>query len=229
MLVARSEDRLRELAGKLEKAHGVKATVIACDLGVPEGPDKLFAAVAAAGLTIDILVNNAGYGANGAFAEADVAKTMGIITLNIGALTHLTRLFLPGMLERKHGRVLTVASTAAFQPGPFMAVYCASKAYALSFSEALATELSGTGVTATALCPGPVATEFQLRSEATNALFKSGVMSAEQVAEEGYHATMKGRLNVVPGPRNWWLAASIRVMPRPMVLGFAKSLLAPGH
>jgi short-subunit dehydrogenase len=169
VLIARSEDKLREVAQELTAKHGVVAHVIAADLAKADAPQSIFDRAPA----IDILVNNVGFGTSGKFAETDLRAELDMIQVNIAALTHLTKLFLPPMLQRGHGRFLNVASTAAFQPGPLMAVYYATKAYVLSFSEAIAEELSGTGVSVTVLCPGPTATGFQKAANlGTEALLK---------------------------------------------------------
>ena len=161
VLVARSADRLASLASELSRAHGVNATVLAQDLSAPDAVEVIAGELAARQLTIDILVNNAGFGAYGPFATTPADEEARMLQVNVVALTMLTKRLLPAMIERRHGRVLNVASTAAFQPGPLMAVYYASKAYVLSLSEALSNETSGTGVTVTCLCPGPTETGFQ--------------------------------------------------------------------
>ena len=152
VLVARSEGKLREIAAELERDFGMTAHVIVADLAKPDAPQTL---VAQLPVDVDVLVNNAGFGVLGPFVETDLAKELEMIQVNVVALTHLTKLLLPPMVARRRGRVLNVASTAAFQPGPLMAVYYATKAYVLSFSEAIADELRDSGVTVTALCPGP--------------------------------------------------------------------------
>ena len=153
VLVARGRERLDGVARGLTEEFGVAATVLPADLTDPSAPIDIALALAERKLAIDILVNNAGFGVYGFFAQTPLEKELAMIQVNITALTHLTKLLLPGMLERRRGRILNVASTAAFQPGPLMAVYYATKAYVLSFSEALANETAGTGVTVTALCP----------------------------------------------------------------------------
>src|SRR5690242_7779157 len=164
VLVARNASRLTTLAAELQQQLGVSARSFPLDLAGRDAPQFLFDQLARENVSINVLVNNAGYGKLGAFADVPYAESAGQIDLNITALTHLTRLFLAPMLERKSGRILNVASTAGFQPGPLMAVYYATKAYVISFSEALANELQGTGVTATCLCPGATDTEFQTRA-----------------------------------------------------------------
>src|SRR5436305_5383980 len=163
VLVARSAGRLEGLAGELGSRHGVAARVMAKDLAAPESPEEVFRELEAAGVAVDVLVNNAGFGTFGPFAETDLGKELEELQLNVVTLTDLTMIFLLGMLALKRGGVLNVASTAGFQPGPLMAVYYATKAYVLSFSEALAEELGGTGVTVSVHYPAPTETEFQQR------------------------------------------------------------------
>ncbi|MDT8435252.1 MAG: SDR family oxidoreductase, partial [Gemmatimonadota bacterium] len=164
-LTARRRERLEGLAADIETRHGVRALPVAADLEDPEGPARIEAALAAEGFEVDFLVNNAGFGTWGPFAERPLAAQTGMIRVNVLAPTELTRRLLPAMRDRGAGRILNVASTAAFQPGPWMAVYFASKAYVLHFSEALREELRRTGVTVTVLCPGPTRTEFQERAD----------------------------------------------------------------
>ena len=160
VLVSRKGIVLEALATELRKAHKIQAQVITADLAQPESPTRLLAHLQNAGLKVDVLVNNAAFGAQGKFVELPLGRQLEMLQVNMTTLTHLTGLLLPGMVERRRGGVLNVASTAAFQPGPGMAIYYATKAYVLSFSEALAEELAGTGVTVTAVCPGPTATNF---------------------------------------------------------------------
>jgi len=216
-LVARSEEKLHALAR--EVGH---ATVIVADLTLPTAPQKVFDAAGA----VDVLVNNAGYGLAGAFIETDLKKELEMIQVNIVALTHLTKLFLRPMVERKSGRILNVASTAAFQPGPLMAVYYATKAYVLSFSEAIADELRESSVTVTALCPGPTATGFaDVAGMNASRLFNmTRPMSSASVAQFGYRAMLKGKRVVVPGVRNRLLTQSIRVSPRRLVTTIVRKL-----
>ena len=176
-------------------------------------------------LAIDVLVNNAGFGQFGLFAESDLEECLQQIQLNITTLTHLTRLYLPDMLARKRGRILNVASTAAFQAGPLMSVYYATKAYVLHFSEGIANELQGTGVTVTCLCPGPTVTEFHKRANMLSArMLQFGAMDARTVAEDGYRALMAGKPVVISGFRNWLVAQSVRLSPRRLVTAVARKL-----
>lgn len=220
VLTARSAEKLRSLADDLKSRHGILVQVIVQDLSGPGSPDRIFREIQNQKISIDILVNNAGFGTYGFFAKTNLEKELEMIRLNISALTHLTKLFLPGMLERKSGKILNVASTAAFQPGPVMAVYYASKAYVLSFSEALAAELSGTGVSVTALCPGPTESEFQKAAgiNGQNLLFNQmTVMKARKVAETGYSGLLKGKRIIIPGFLNRLLPFFVRLSPRSLV------------
>src|SRR5208282_5072060 len=223
VLVARSADRLRQLASELEKNHGTRSLILATDLTEPGASAYVQEQTTRAGIEVDVLVNNAGFGQYGKFAENDLEECLRQIQLNVTTLTHLTRLYLPAMFERKSGRILNVASTAAFQPGPLMAVYYATKAYVLHFSEAIANELQGTGVTVTCLCPGPTATEFQKRANIAGIrLTRYGCMDARTVAEDGYRAMMAGKPLVISGFRNWLVAQSVRFSPRRMVTAIAR-------
>jgi short-subunit dehydrogenase len=225
VLVARSADKLRQLASELEKAHGTRSLILATDLTDPGAAAYVLDQTTRADITVDVLVNNAGFGQYGFFAENDLEECLKQIQLNVTTLTHLTRLYLPGMIERKSGRILNVASTAAFQPGPLMAVYYATKAYVLHFSEAIANELKGTGVTVTCLCPGATATEFLKRAKMTDIqLLRFGAMDARTVAEDGYRGLMAGKPVVISGFKNWLLAQSVRFSPRQMVTAIARKL-----
>ncbi|HEU5002761.1 MAG TPA: SDR family oxidoreductase [Actinomycetota bacterium] len=225
VLVARSGDRLTELGERLAHDHGVGVTVIPLDLAEHGAPETVLKVVEAKGLEVDLLINNAGFGLKGAVAELGAAEQAGMLELNVVALTVLTRLFLDGMRARGRGAILNVASTAGFQPGPLMAVYYASKAYVLSFTEALANELAGSGVTATALCPGPTVTGFSARAgTAGTKLFRGPKMGARAVAEAGYAAMQAGRPVVIPGLRNKVLAFGVRLGPRKWVTQIARGM-----
>jgi hypothetical protein len=197
ILVARRRERLDSLAEECRSEYGVDVHVIAADLAKPRAAQTLFAKVAEQGLVVDVLMNNAGFGGHGKFHEADLAREQRMIQLNIMALTELTHLFVQGMVERGEGRVLNVGSTAGFLPGPLQAVYYASKAYVNSFSQAIANELEGTGVTVTVLCPGPVATEFQEAADLGGVKGFELAADARSVAECGYKAMQKGQLLAV--------------------------------
>jgi len=221
VLVARSADRLAQVATELQ-THGVTVKTVALDLATPLAPKFLFDQLQ--GIPIDILVNNAGFGAFGEFAQMPEEEILGQIHLNIMALTQLTRLFLPFMVQRRTGKIMNVASTAAFQPGPLMAVYYATKAYVLSFSEAIANELRNSGVTVTCFCPGAKHTGFAKRAGTENSrLFKQvGAMPAEKVARDGYRALMQGRTVAISGAHNWVIAQSVRFTPRKIVTAVSR-------
>jgi short-subunit dehydrogenase len=215
ILVARTTAALQSLAEELRREHGVQALVLTADLSRPETPTRLFRELQQAGEAVDVLVNNAGFGAIGTFAEWPLPRQLEMIQVNVAALTELTGLFLPGMLERKRGGVLNVGSLAGFVPGPGMAVYFATKAYVLSFSEALASELAGTGVTVTALCPGPTATNFgRVARGPKERQFKSPKMTAAAVARCGHRAFRRGRVLCIPGLRNHIFIQLARIAPR---------------
>ncbi len=219
VVTARNAERLAELEAELEGAHGVAVEAIPDDLLDPKAPARLVSEMEARGLVIDALVNNAGFGSYGPFLESDLAVELGSIDVNIRALTELSKRLLPGMVERERGRILNVASTAAFQPGPGMAVYFATKAYVLHFSEALSRELRGTGVSVTALCPGVTASGFQARARMKDAPMVKGrkLPSSAEVARFGYRAMMAGTTVAIPGLANRLLAFSVRLSPRFLV------------
>ena len=215
VLLARSEDKLSSLAESLRSEHGVSVEVLVQDLGEPGAAEKTRAEITSRGLEVGALINNAGFGYLGPFQQAESSNQLEIIQVNITALTHLTRLFLTDMVDRGRGQILNIASTAAFQPGPSMAVYYATKAYVLSFSEALTEELRGTGVTVTALCPGVTATGFQARAQmADSGLIRLGMQDARFVAGVGYRAMVKGKAVAIPGRLNRFLALLVRLSPR---------------
>jgi uncharacterized protein len=228
VLVARNSDKLAQVANELQ-VHGVSVKVVALDLEQAPAPKFLFGQLQREGITIDILVNNAGFGAHGEFADMDEERILGQIQLNIKALTELTRLFLSGMIARRSGKIMNVASTAAFQPGPLMAVYYATKAYVLSFSEAIANELSSSGVTVTCFCPGPTDTGFGARAgnDKTRVFKRIRAMSAEQAALDGYRALMEGRTVAIPGRQNWLVAQSTRFAPRKLVTAVSRWVSEP--
>ena len=222
VLTARDEAKLQALATALTADHGVSCLCVPVDLGAIDGPEQLVARIAAAGISPSVLVNNAGYGVYGPLAGADVAQTQGMIDLNIGALTRLTMLLLPDLLRQGRGHILNVASTAAFQPGPGMAVYFASKAYVLSFSEALDAELRAQGVRVTALCPGATLTDFGTRAQGErSALFKGRRATSEAVARYGVQAMERGQRVAVHGLFNRLLAMGVRFTPRPLATALA--------
>ncbi len=222
VLSARSEDRLRQLAAELQQAHGVRTHVVALDLGQPGGADALAARIAEAGIEPAILVNNAGIGRFGEFARTELAATQETLELNVTALTRITALLLPALLRQAPAHILNVASTAAFQPGPGMAVYFATKAYVLSLGEALDAELAPHGVRVTTLCPGPTHSGFQARAQGErSALFRGGMASAAAVARHGVRAMTRGRRVTVHGLFNRLLAFGVRLAPRALATAMA--------
>jgi short-subunit dehydrogenase len=218
ILVARDPERLEQAAAALRAKTGAPVDAIPCDLSEPPAPRALFERVEQSGRPVDVLVNNAGFGTLGPFAESDPDVQRRMVQLNVAALTHLARLFLAPMVARRRGGILNVASTAAFQPGPLSPVYYASKAYVVSFSQALARELKGSGVTVTVLCPGPTTSEFQARAGMleTN-LMRTGRMDAARVAEAGYQGLLHGSTMVIPGLGNRLLATIVRWLPPRLV------------
>jgi len=223
ILVARRTDRLRDLAVRLERDHGTRARTLAADLSQSDSLEAIFASTR--GERVEILINNAGFGARGAFAKTDWNAEAGLLQVNAFALAHLTKLFLPEMLARRSGRILNVASTAAFVPGPFMAMYYASKAFVVSFSHSIAEEVRGTGVSVTVVCPAPTRTEFvQAAGMGNTNLFKGPVMEAGEVARIGFRAMMDGKAEVIAGARNRWMIWGARFAPRTMLAGAMRRL-----
>jgi uncharacterized protein len=218
VLVARSEDTLRELAAGLAAKYGIQAHVLAADLTRPECPGEIAQALGRQGIAVDVLVNNAGFGAHGQVAGLGAQRQADVIEVNVTALTRLTALFLPAMVERRHGAVLNVASTAAFQPGPNQAVYCATKAYVLSFTEALAEEVRGTGVRVSCLAPGATGTQFAAQAGMIDTrAFRMSVMDARPVAKAGHDGLLRGKTLIIPGVLNRVMAFSVRLSPRGLV------------
>lgn len=228
VLVARSAEKLAAVADELRSLGAPNVEVIVADLARPDAVPTLLRELTVRRLEIDVLVNNAGYGQSGSFATTDPATELQMIQLNVAALTALTKGVLPGMLARKQGRILNVASVAGFLPGPFAAVYGATKAYVVSFSEALAEELAGTGVSVTTLAPGPTATGFAARANMQGSrLFRLGTaMTAEAVAAVGYAGLKRRRRLVVPGVINKIQLQSLRISPRSWVVKIARALFS---
>jgi short-subunit dehydrogenase len=225
IITARNQAELEKIAKELQTAHGNYVHVIPADLAQPEAPQQIFAEIERRGLPVDILINNAGFGSYGTFAESDPRTSLSMVEVNIAALTALTRLALPGMIQRKRGRIMNVASTAGFQPGPLMAVYYATKAYVIMFSEAIANELKASGITVTCLCPGATATNFAGRANMEESrLFKLGAMKSRDVALTGYKGMMAGKGLVIPGFLNKTVAMSVRFSPRKLVTAISRSL-----
>jgi short-subunit dehydrogenase len=218
VLTARRESELQALAAELGERHDVKITVLPADLGMANGANLLLATMASRGLKPDVLVNCAGFGARGLFTEIPHARTTSMIALNVEALTRLTYALLPNMRARERGGVLNVASTAAFQPGPYAATYYATKSYVLSLSEALHEEYRAKGVVVSCLCPGATETEFADEAGMTDSrLFRLGMMDAVTVARVGHAGFRAGRALVVPGWRNKLGVASVRFTPRGVI------------
>lgn len=225
VVVARRREKLNELKAELERAHGVTVHVLANDLAEPDAPQEIYEELQSGGVAVDILVNNAGFGHRGPFHEQPWATSEAMIKVNILTLTALTRLFVPRMIERGRGRVLNVASMAGFVPGPLMAIYYASKAFVVSFSETIADELAGTGVTVTALCPGPTQTEFAERAGMVGTRLMEKMVSAREVAEIGYNAMLRGKTVVVPGLLNkLTIHGLLRISPRRLNTRISRTL-----
>jgi short-subunit dehydrogenase len=229
IVTARSEGPLREVAARLSNAHSARVTPVVQDLGQVGGGRRLADAIRAQGLEVDVLVNNAGYGSAGAFSESDIDTELGMIDLNDRALVELTHIYWPGMIARKTGGVLNVASTAAFQPGPLMATYYASKAFVLSFSEALWEEARGTGVRVSCLCPGPTTSKFRERAGTDKKKLSRATtpMTSVSVAELGYRAWKDNKRVEITGFRNRFLAAAVPFLPRTTILGIVRNLQSP--
>jgi short-subunit dehydrogenase len=226
VLTARDAGRLEELASRLRGKYGVTADVLPADLALESAPQDLFDGVRMRSIEVGILVNNAGMIVYGEFAQTDPEKELQMIRVNLVALTRLTKLFLPDMIQRGTGRILNVGSNGSFAPSPLNAVYSATKAYVLSFSEAVAEELEGTGVTVTALCPGATRSELQQRAGMEDIrLLRRGAMEAVEVAQAGYDGLMAGRRVVIPGLRTRFEVFLVRILPRRAVVRYAHAML----
>ncbi|MFM2359557.1 MAG: hypothetical protein RLY16_1550 [Bacteroidota bacterium] len=227
VLVARSESKLKELKMDLEKQFNINVAILAVDLSEANAAQAVYDYTSKNNITVQYLINNAGFGGDGLFATTAWEKEMQMIQLNITTLTHLTKLYLQEMVKRGTGKIMNVASTAAFQPGPNMAVYCATKAFVLSFTEALSSEVSDKGITVTALCPGATSTGFQTAGGLDeNKLFKNkNLPSAKAVASYGYRAMMKGKVVAIHGIMNYIMANTVRFIPRSLVLKVSRNLL----
>lgn len=226
VLVARNQSKLVQLSDELRQEFKIETQVIPKDLSVPTAAQEVVEEIQRQAIQIGILVNNAGFDVFGNFCETDLAKELQMIQVNLVSLTQLTKYMLAGMCQQRSGRILNLGSTGSFIPSPLNAVYSATKAFVLSFSEAIAEELQGTGVTVTALCPGATRTEFHQRASAENIrLLRFGVMDAETVAEIGYRAMMAGRRVVVPGLYNQMQLLFARFVPRRIVTKISKAML----
>ena len=229
ILAARSQSALREVAERLAKTYQITATAIAADLGVIGGGKQLAEEIKKRGLSVDVVVNNAGYGQAGAFNGSDAAVQLGMIDLNDRALVELTHIYWPTMLANRRGGVLNVASTAAFQPGPLMAIYYASKAFVLSFSEALWEEARDTGVKVSCLCPGPTVSKFRERAGtgATRISRMGTPMPSMSVARMGYAAWQNNERVKITGLRNRVVATLAPFLPRATLLGLVRKMQSP--
>ena len=228
VLVARSKDKLDELKNELEKSHNIWVYTIGKDLSLPGAASEVYDELKTKSITIDYLVNNAGFGDFGLFAQSDWNKQEQMINLNVTALAHFTRLFLPDMIRRGGGKILNVASTASFQPGPTMSVYFATKAFVLSFSEAVNNEVREHGITVTALCPGATQSGFQAAASMQDSKLFAGnnFPTSREVAEFGYRAMMKGKAVAIHGFKNSIMANSVRFAPRSLVVKIARQIQA---
>jgi uncharacterized protein len=226
VLVARSISKLEELKSELEDKYKISALTIEKDLSIQGAAKEVYDELKDKSIKIDYLVNNAGFGDFGLFAESDWSKQEKMINLNILALAYFTRLFLPDMISRRSGKILNLASTASFQPGPTMSVYFATKAFVLSFSEAVNNEVREFGITVTALCPGATLSGFQAAAamEGSKLLDRKNIPSSREVAEYGYRAMMQGRTVAIHGFRNTLLANSVRFAPRSLVVKMARKI-----
>ncbi len=223
ILIARRADRLEQLAAAMSRDFGVTVRTVAADLADPESPATIYRQTR--GDVVEILINNAGFGLRGRYDQTDWQAESRLIQVNISALAHLTKLFARDMVQRGSGRILNVGSTAAFVPGPLMAMYYSSKAFVVSFSEALANEFHGTGVSVTVLCPGPTRTEFgDAAGISDSKLFRGSAMSANDVARIGYRAMMSGKAVVIAGARNRIMIFFSRLAPRSILATIAKRL-----
>lgn len=231
VLVARSDKKLQEIAAEIEKEYGVTAKVIAKDVSKITAAQEIYNILKQEGIKVDALVNNAGFGDFGFFTETSWEKELEMINLNMTSLTALTKLFVKDMVSRKSGKILNLASTASFQPGPLMAVYYATKAYVLSFSEAIANELQGTGVTVTALCPGPTESGFQSAADMKDSKLVKGkkLPTSKEVAEYGYQAMKSGKVVAVHGMMNKIMAQSVRYSPRSVVRSLVRAMSERTH
>ena len=228
VLTARRRQRLMQMRKTLRAAHGIRIEVLAADLTQAAAPDEIFAFTEERGITIDLLINNAGVGSYGEFCSSDRGRELGIVQLNCAAVVHLTHLYLPGMVERRAGDILFVASTAAYQGVPYMATYAASKAFDLLFAEALAQEVKRHGIRVCALCPGPTATEFQ-QVAATPEPIPVDLEPADRVARVGLQALAAEEHSVISGFTNWLGVEVQRIAPRRLVTYAAERLFRPAH
>jgi len=231
VLVARNKAKLDTLKVELEKKYSVKILTIGKDLSEINAAQEVYETTTKQNIQVDYLINNAGFGDFGMFVETDWMKEQQMINLNINTLTQFTKLYLKDMVKRRNGKIMNVASTAAFQPGPTMAIYCATKAFVLSFSEAIANEVADKGVTVTTLCPGATESGFQAAAAMEKSALVKGkkLPTSQEVAEYGYKAMMKGKTVAIHGFLNWILANSVRFSPRAMIVKVSRKMLDKTH
>jgi len=226
VLTARRLERLEELAGTIREKHGVKVEVVAADLSIGDAPQKIFEFTAQRGIEIDLLINNAGFGQYGEFPKVDTQRLLDMVQVNCGAVVHLTRLFLPGMVQRRRGDLLILASTASFQAVPYISTYAATKAFDLLLAEGLAEEMKPHGIRVCALCPGSTESEFHAVSGQQQFTGKN-METAEKVARTGLQALADGKSYVISGFGNYLGAQSQRMVPRRLVTRIAANLFRP--
>ena len=225
IVLSPDQDRLESVASQLRKEYGVDVQTLVMDLTDPTAPQAIFDQLTGQGIDVDVLVNNAGFGAQGHVVDLPIERQLNMIQLNVTAVTHLTRLFLPKMIERGRGGVLNIGSTGSYQPGPNAAVYYATKAFVLSFTEALAEELAGSKLHITCLTPGPTATGFGTDSGmADTVVFRFNLMNVVKVARMGYQGFRRGKVVVVPGMLNRFLILLVRLLPRVVVRKIVKRM-----
>lgn len=225
VIVARNQSQLQQLQQRWQDEFGVTIHAIEKDLSHQSSVEEIVDYLEKHNIEIDILINNAGFGLFGPFIETPIEQELKMIQVNIVALTQLTKHLIPNMIRKKKGKILNVASIAAFQSGPLMAVYYATKAYVLSFSEALTNELADHGVLVSVLCPGPTSTQFEKRANLKQSkLSRRNLMYPEEVAKIAFRQFMKGKTLIVPGATNWILVRSSRLLPRKMVTGIVRKI-----
>ena len=227
VLVARNKSKLDEIKTELEKQYKVSVHIISKDLSLTNAAQEVYNETIKENIQVDYLINNAGFGDFGMFVETDWNKELQMINLNITTLTHFTKLYLQDMIKRNSGKIMNVASTAAFQSGPTMAVYFATKAYVLSFTEAVSNEVSDKGITITALCPGATETGFQTAGgmEESNLFKGKKLPTAKQVADYGYRSMIKGKTVAIHGIMNYILSNSVRFTPRALVVKITRKII----